>query len=359
MELSNKKVFITGATGFIGGRIAERLWIDHGIKSKCLVRCYSNAARLGRLPVEMIHGDLLNTSTIEKAVQDCDVIFHCAYGNTNDPVVNSQINEQGTKHLAEIALRNRTKRFLYLSSVAVYGPHPPEKVSEKTPTQLSDDEYGNSKIRTERICRDFLLNGLPMVVIRPTVVFGLFSPIWTIGAIHRVLVGGWEKVEGVDGICNALYIDDLVDSLLLSTRLDKAIGETFIISGSNTLTWDEFFATHSEISGMPMPKRISGTRRILKSYLSTILRTGVHAARKFADPSIMDFYHRMKDAYPSLTRTFDTLVRGGIKKNEIEKFSWRTIYSIDKASRILGYSPRTFEEGMRVTAEWLRHHQYI
>ena len=359
MELSNKKVFITGATGFIGGRIAERLWIDHGIKSKCLVRCFSNAARLGRLPVEMIHGDILNTSTIEKAVQDCDIIFHCAYGKTNDPVVNSQINEQGTKHLAEIALKSKTKRFLYLSSVAVYGRHPPERVSEKTPTKLSEDEYGNSKIRTERICRDFFLNGLPVVIIRPTVVFGPFSPIWTIGVIQRVLLGGWEKVEGVDGICNALYIDDLVDSLLLSTRLDKAIGEIFIISGADTLTWDEFFEAHSEISGMPMPKRISGTQKILKCYLSAILRTGLNAARKFADPSIMDLYQRMKDSHPDMTRTFDTLMRGGIKKDEIEKFSWRTIYSIDKASRILGYSPRTFAEGMGVTAEWLRHHQYI
>ena len=355
MELENKKVFITGATGFIGGRIAEKLWIDHGIKSKCLVRNFSRAARLGRLPVEMVPGDLLNTSSIEKAVQDCDVIFHCAYGNTDSLT----INEEGTKYLAEIALRNRTKRFLYLSSVAVYGPHPPETVTEETPTQFSNDEYGNSKIRTETICRDFHMKGLPLVVIRPTAVFGPFSPIWTIGAIQRVLIGGWQKVQGVDGICNAVYVDDLVDSLLLSIKLDKAIGETFIISGLDTLTWNDFFAAYSKMTGMPRPQSISQSRRALKSYLSSILRTGLHVARKFVDPLMMDFYQRMKDAYPSLTRTFDSLIKGGIKKNEIEKFSWKTIYSIDKARRILGYTPRTFAEGMRVTTKWLRHHQYI
>jgi nucleoside-diphosphate-sugar epimerase len=359
MELSNKKVFITGATGFIGGRIAERLWIDHGIKSKCLVRCFSNAARLGRLPVEMIPGDLLNTSSYEKAVQGCDVIFHCAYGNTDNPVVNSHINEQGTKHLAEIALRNKIERFFYLSSVAVYGPHPPERVSEKTPVQFSDDEYGNSKIRTERICFEFLMNGLPVVIMRPTVVFGPFSPIWTIGAIKRVLVGGWEKVEGVDGICNAVYVDDLVDSMLLSIRSDKALGETFIISGLNTLTWNEFFTAYMKVAGLPKPKIISRPQKTLKFYFSNVLRACVDAARRVSDSQIIDFYHWMKDNYPSLTVTFDSLIRGGIKRNEIEKFSLRTTYSINKARRMLGYSPRTFEEGMGVTADWLKHHGYI
>jgi nucleoside-diphosphate-sugar epimerase len=359
MKIKGKKVLITGATGFIGGRIAERLWLDYGIKSRCLVRNFSNAARLGRLPIQMIPGDLLHKSSIEEAVQGCDVIFHCAYGNTENPVINSQINEHGTKHLAEIALRNKIKRFLYLSSVAVYGPHPPENVTEETPIQLSDDEYGNSKIRAETICHDFLMQGLPIVILRPTVVFGPFSPIWTIGAIKRVLVGGWEIIKGVEGICNAVYVDDVVDSMLLSVKLDKAVGDTFIISGPNTVTWNEFFAAYMKVAGLPKPKIISGVRKTLKSYFSEVLRPCVMAARRIADSQIIDFYHSMQQNYPKLAGTFDTLIRGGIKKNEIEKFSLKTTYSISKAKRVLDYSPRTLQEGMRITADWLKHHGYI
>jgi nucleoside-diphosphate-sugar epimerase len=359
MKIKGKKVLITGATGFIGGRISERLWLDKGIKSRCLVRNFSNASRLGRLPVTMTFGDLLNKDSIEKAIEGCEVVFHCAYGNTNDTSLNKEINEQGTRNLAELAFMHGIKRFVYLSSVAVYGSNPPETVTEETPVQVCNDEYGKSKVRAENICRDLHKKGLPIVIIRPTIVFGPFSPIWTIGAIKRVLVAGWEKIDGVDGICNAVYVDDLVDSMLLSIRLDKALGETFIISGLSTLTWNEFFTAYMKIAGLPKPETISRPRKTLKSCLSNVLRACVDAARDVADSQIIDFYHWMKDNYPSLTVTFDSLIRGGIKKNEIEKFSLRTTYSINKAKRILGYSPRTFEEGMRITADWLKHHEYI
>jgi nucleoside-diphosphate-sugar epimerase len=359
MESEGDKVLITGSSGFIGGRIAERLWIEFGIKSRCLVHNFSNAARLGRLPVKMISGDLLDRLSIEKAIADCDVVFHCAYGNTNDAQLNRSINEEGTKNLGEIALNSGVKRFVYLSSVAVYGSNPPKMVTEDTPVQFSNDEYGNSKIRAEKICNDLLKSGLPVVIIQPTIVFGPFSPIWTIGAIKRVLVGGWEKIQSISGMCNAVYVDDLVDSLFLVTKVDKAFGETFIISGRSPITWNDFFGAYIELAGLPAPRTVSKREKIVKSNVSNLLRTGVNISRKFFNPKLVDFYLLMQEKYPRLTRSLDGLIRGGIKYNEINKFSRKTVYSIDKAKKILGYSPRSFEEGMKVTGDWLKHHGYI
>jgi nucleoside-diphosphate-sugar epimerase len=191
MQQLSVKPFITGATGFIGGRIAERLWIDYGIESHCLVRNFSNAARLSRLPVQMIPGDVLNKSSIEEGMEGCNIIFHCAYGNTNDSTLNSQINEIGTTNVCETALKRRVKKLVHISSVAVYGSNPPAEVNEKTPIAFSDDDYGNSKIRAEIICHKYIAKGLPITIIRPTIVFGPFSPIWTIGIIKRILGGAW------------------------------------------------------------------------------------------------------------------------------------------------------------------------
>jgi nucleoside-diphosphate-sugar epimerase len=359
MQLSTQKAFITGATGFIGGRIAEKLWIEYGIKSHCLVRNISNAARLARLPVTMLPGDVLDKTSIEDAMEGCDTVFHCAYGNTNDSVLNNRINEEGTTNICEIALKKGIKKLIYISSVAVYGRNPPSVVSEETPTVFSDDEYSNSKIRAEKICFNFIDTGLSVIIIRPTIVFGPFSPIWTIGVIQRILVGGWENVKGMEGLCNPVYIDDLVDSLFLCINLDRAVSQIFIISGDKPITWNQYFSAYMKLTGLPTPKEISENTRRLKAMFGSLLRAKLTFMRKFFEPQLQDIYHHLKDERPHLIHRLERLIRGGIRNKETKLFSHRTAYSIEKSRRILGYSPRSFEEGMRVTSKWLKHHRYI
>jgi nucleoside-diphosphate-sugar epimerase len=353
------KAFITGATGFIGGRIAERLWLDYGVKSNCLAHNYTNAARLARLPVKIYKGDLLDRASIKDAIEGCNAVFHCAYGNTKDPQLNRKINEDGIKILGKIALEKGIKKFIYLSSVAVYGPNSPEEVNEMTPVSFTEDEYGNSKIRAEQICKELQSKGLPVTIIRPTIVFGPFSPIWTIGIIKRIKIGGWENIKGNDGLCNAVYIDDLVEALFLCIKLETAYGETFIISGDKPVTWNEFFESHIRLADLPIPRKVSRTRSKIKSVLSRCLKANMNILRKWFEPHLLDIYQTLKNKNPDLVFKLDGLIRGGIKKNEVGKFCQRTIFSIDKARNILGYSPRSFHEGMEMTAQWLKHHEYI
>ena len=106
MNLSASRVFITGATGFIGGRIAERLWLDHQIPARCLVQNYAGASRLARLPVTLCPGNMLDKNSLERGLGNSNVIFHCAYGNSNDPGINARINEEGLQNLGEIAIQH-------------------------------------------------------------------------------------------------------------------------------------------------------------------------------------------------------------------------------------------------------------
>jgi nucleoside-diphosphate-sugar epimerase len=307
----------------------------------------------------MLSGDVLDKTSIENAMEGCDTVFHCAYGNTNDIRLDKRINEEGTKNICELALKKRIKKLVYISSVAVYGSDPPSLVNEETPTSFSDDEYGNSKIRAEEICFHFFARKLPVIIIRPTIVFGPFSPIWTIGTIKRVLLGGWQNVQGMNGLCNPVYIDDLVKSLFLTINSDEAIGEVFIISGENPITWNQYFLEYIQLTDSPSPKTISQKRRRLNFMFSSLLRTNISFLRKFFEPQIQDIYHYIKERKPYFTCKIEHLIRGGIKDNEVKMFSQKNTFSIRKAQEVLGYTPISFKDGMTITSEWLKHHRYI
>lgn len=359
MTTATAKPFITGATGFIGGRIAERLWLDRGIKATCLVQSYANAARLSRLPVQMAVGDVLNREALDHAMADCDVVYHCAFGNTADPALNDRINEEGLRNLGELALRRNVRRFIHFSTIAVYGSEPPKYVDEETPVAYSGDEYGDSKIRAEAIARELVERGLPLVIIRPTIVYGPFSPIWAIGAVKRVLSGGWEDTQAIHGLCNPVYVDDLVTALFLCTEKDEAVGETFIISGSKPIPWNDFYGSYKGMLGL------SSTNATPSHTMdkSRILRTAAHASvqflRRFLEPQLIGAYETLKLRNPELASRLYRLVSGGLQKNEMQRYSLETVYSIEKAKKLLGYHPRSFNEGMDITERWLRHHEYI
>src|SRR5581483_2476179 len=80
-SLANARVLVTGGTGFIGGRLIERLVLQHGAHVRVLVRRYDSATRAARLPVELIGGDVTHAADVERAMTGCDYVFHCAYAN--------------------------------------------------------------------------------------------------------------------------------------------------------------------------------------------------------------------------------------------------------------------------------------
>ena len=239
--MNRKKIFITGSTGFIGCRLTEILYLKKNAEPVCLVHNFSNAARLARLPVKMIKGDILDRKLIEEAMAGCEIVFNCAFGKSGNEQLDNRINEEGTRNVFIAAKKNGVKIVVHISTVAVYGHHPPEEVDEETPTVHSGWDYGDSKLNAERICKEYIDKGLEVVIVRPTIVYGPFSPNWTINAIKRVQHGGWEKIKGLDGYCNPIYIDDLIQGLLLCAEKEEAVGQTFILSGDKVITWNDYF----------------------------------------------------------------------------------------------------------------------
>lgn len=386
-----RKPLITGATGFIGGRLAEVV-SGQGVPPVVLVRTWSRAARLSRLPLEMVEGDILDVEALRRAMKGCDVVFHCAVDLRRTGKAHSRSSVLGTRNVLQTALEAGVERVVYLSSVAVYDSNPASAiVTEEEACRHKGDNYGDAKLDAERVALDFYqTHGLPVTILRPTIVYGPFGGFWTLGTVAAIRAGRMVLVNGGMGVCNCLYVDNLADAMLLGARHPHAPGQVFNVSDASPVTWKEFIEGHARALGdgyLPLPEmtveEIEAARaRANQRHASSIKQT----LRLLRDPRIraalrsipviaqveqvgravvrnalpMRGQRLLRDVLSGLTRsegdgpaqpTAHLLPARGIVRN----YAATTIFGIEKAKRVLGYDPKvSLAEGMNRTAAWIR-----
>jgi len=355
MDIKELKILVTGATGFIGSRIVERLYFEYNNIARCLVRNCGKIASIARFKNEIAYGDLLDYNSLSKATKGIDVVLHCAYGNTSDNNLNSKINVDGTENLCRASLKNNVKRFIYLSTVEVYGKNRPSHVDERTNTSYSGNSYADSKLEAEKICLKYRKDkSLPIVILRPPVVYGPYAPVWTIGVVNRIQNKGFSISDKFNGLCNPLYIDDLVEAIFLSIKQDNAVGEIFNISSGEKLTWNEYYTKYNEILSMPPLKKINqkGLKiyEILKKILNPFLK---FLKLKFGDDILRLYYQmREKGTIPNLK----TFLQKGSLLEDAYIYNCPSYYSIKKAKKKLGFQPNyKIDRGLKLVKQWLIH----
>ena len=353
LRIQKQGILITGASGFIGGRLAERLFFDYGNTPRCLVRNYAKLARLSRLPTQLVLGDVLDYESLVKASAGCNTVVHCAYGNTGDDALDAKINVLGTENLLRAAVENRVKRFIYLSSVEVYGRSQPALVDESTEPGDPSNSYARTKLEAEKLCLNYYREAsLPVVLLRLAVVYGPHSPIWTIDVVNRLRNGGFCLSEEFSGLCNPLHIDDCVDAVFLSIVRPDVIGKTFIISGGETVTWNDYFAKYNEILGLGELKAASIGQLQLYKMLRKVFDIGFKYLKERHGNHLFFTYNRLRERrrIPNLK----AVLQKGSLLNTHEIFARQTYYDIEKAKRKLGFEPKyDFDSGMKSVKQWL------
>ncbi len=333
-----ERVLITGATGFIGARLAETL-TGLGVQVVCPVRHWGRASRLARLPVEMVAGDIMDRSSIRAAVDGCDVVVHGALDFRISGRAHIRAAAQGTENVLRATLDAGVSRVVHLSSAAVHGlaPAPDGPYTEDRPLHPTGHDYCDGKIAAERIALDLhRVNGLPVTVLRPTVVygpFGYYSEAPARAARERRL----SLPAGDPGVCNSLYIDNLIQAILLGAVRTEAIGQIFYISDERPVSWREYLEAHASALGPGLtPLRVIGRAGLGAGQL---WNRGTRLANR-----VVGRVQRLPEARV-LSRT------------EAVSFSvFRQVeFPIEKAKRLLGYAPAVdFAEGMARTAAWIR-----
>ncbi|MGZ8273804.1 MAG: NAD-dependent epimerase/dehydratase family protein [Burkholderiaceae bacterium] len=324
------RALVTGATGFTGSHLVRDL-VRSGQSVRALAR---NAQRAGSLPKEtdVVIGDISDASAVARAVRGCDVVYHLAACFREAGVPDSRYREvhvDGTRHLLEAARAEGVSRFVHCSTIGVYS-HIANPPADETLPHNPDDIYQQTKSEGERVATDFAReHGFPLSVIRPAAIYGpgdlrmlkLFRAI----ARRRFAMIGRGEV-----FLHMVHVDDLVRGLRLAAERPEAIGEAFIIAGSQYVTLNELSERIAGIWNVPPPRL---HLPVWPFYLAGALCEAVCVPLRIEPPI---FRRRV---------SFFTKSRG---------------FSIGKARRLLGYEPQVdLQAGLQQTAAWYRQQGFV
>ena len=229
------KVAVLGANGFIGTRITEVFALSHLVDVRAVVRDYASLARSSRFDLDARIANAFDEQALEAAFQGCDVVVHAVAGDTKTIL--------GTlTPVYRAAQKAGIKRLVYLSSSSVHGQAPPAGTDEGSPLSTKQDlPYNSAKVRAEQILTRLRSQGtVELVILRPGIVFGPRSS-WVTRFANDLLAGRAALLNQGHGICNSIYIDNLVHAIYLAATEPAVDGEVFLLGDQECVTWENLY----------------------------------------------------------------------------------------------------------------------
>ena len=327
------KVFVTGATGFVGSHVA-RVLSQQGAELRLLVRPTSQTGNLEGLRAERVTGDLREPESLKKGMSGCELVFHVAADYrlwTRDPSEMYRSNVEGTRAVIQAAQACRVRRVVYTSSVATMGfTRNGTPCDEQSPVALADmiGHYKRSKFMAEQVAMEAARAGADVVIVNPTAPIGEqdIKPTPTGRVVLDFLKRKFPAY--VDTGLNLVDVAEVARGHVAAAERARP-GERYILGGEN-LTLKAILDKLGALTGLPSPTtRIPYAVALAAGALDTLF-TGVLLRR---EPRV----------------TLDT-VRMGRKK---------MYASSAKAERELGWKIVAVEDALRRAVEWFRSHGYV
>jgi nucleoside-diphosphate-sugar epimerase len=324
---------VTGATGFIGSHLAERL-VGEGYQVRCLVRPTSDTALLRGLDVELAVGDLTDARLLANAVADCRYVFHCGamVSDWATPREVSRVNVEGTRNLLTASAAASVRRVVHFSSTDVYG-YPGGLEIEETYTATGfSNWYAHTKLAAEaEVRRIAATHDLDTVILRPSTVYGPRSKEVVLEIARAIRSGNMVLIDNGKAIAGLCFVDNLVDAAVLAIHQEGARGHAFNATDGLDVTWREL--ADGIADGLGCSK--------VRWSVPYRLAEGVGFS--------------LEHGYRALRRTTRLKTRPLISRQAVHVMGTNQSFSNRKAREQLEWSPRVdYATGLQTTLDWLR-----
>jgi nucleoside-diphosphate-sugar epimerase len=324
------RVFITGATGFLGGALA-RVLAQKGAEVHVLARPQADRRTLGDVNVAWHEGDVSVPGSMIGRFDGFDWIIHAAgrLGQAGVPEAEyNRVNVEGARNVLAAALQARgVSKVLHLSSPGILGPTGPEPASEDAPFAPTNP-YERSKAAAERLALEYAAAGAPVVIARPGFIYGPGDR-HVLRLFKAVQSGRFFYIDGGERLCQPTFVDDAVAGMMACLNRGK-VGEVYHFAGPRPVSFRKLGETIASALGAPAP------RWNLPRWLAMSGAAAMEAAGHAVGWT------------PPLSRT------GVSFFSEDRVFAWR------KAACQLGYAPaHDIAEGVPVTVKWYRDHGWL
>lgn len=322
-DFSNKQILVTGATGFIGRRLVQRLLDSTDARVTGTGRNVDAVKQLIQAGADIQRAHLLDFATMGRLLAGKDIVYHVAawLGPRHGPADDAwAINAYATEQLVRIAADSGVSRVVLISSIAAYGPPDAPVIDETHPVSTQQrSAYGRTKAEGELLAqRAAGQDGIQLVIARPGIVYGPGSMTWS-RRILRLVCRGVPVVFGDgSGYAHPVFIDNLVDGLLLAATHPAAPSHAFNFV-DQPLPWREWFGYFGTMCGRK-PRR-----------LPMALARGALRVAEFLPLGL------------------------SVDRDLLAHYTNKSRYSTDLTQTLLGYTPRiSIGEGMALTEAWFR-----
>jgi len=324
------KVFITGATGFVGSHLAQAL-VNAGYEVRALARTSSNIRLLQSLGIEVAKGDITDAAAVERAVRNCQLVYHVAAITSQARASKKEyyaVNAHGTDNVARAAIKAGVQRFVYVSTAGVYGTIKSPPVDEDTQPK-PNSHYRASKLLGETIVlSQQKKDGLPAVIVRIASVIGPRSTSW-LGLMRSVTRARFRILGTGQNHIHMGYVSDIVDGIRLCAEVKGIDGRLYLVAGNEALTVKELITVMAQELGV-----------------------SVTPGSRFAGP-FAAFHHVAQTAYGCF----------GVElpyAHRYELFLTDNIFDLSRARQELNYKPQVSTgDGLRRTIHWYREKGYL